>query len=72
MIGSSDNGGPSYIQWLWYYKKRKFTKDERNEFSKWLNVNHPELEEKKVEKIDVRQLMNKPVSSKLKRPDFTW
>lgn len=72
MIGSSDDGWPSYVQWLWYYKKRKFTRDEWGEFSKWINANHPELEEKKVEKIDVRQLMNKPVSSKLKRPDFTW
>lgn len=72
MIGSSDNGWPSYIQWLWYYKKRKFTKDERNEFSKWLNANHPELEEKKVEKIDLDKALSKPTKPKLKMPDFTW
>ena len=60
------------MQWLWYYKKRKFTRDEWSEFSKWINANHPELEEKKVEKIDLDKALSKPTKPKLKMPDFTW
>lgn len=77
MIGSYDNGWPSYIQWLQYYKKRKFTTSEWHEFSNRLNANHPELEEKKKNKDVVKQVtqdavFNPTAVPKLVKPDFSW
>jgi len=71
MIGSYDNGWPSYIQWLQYYKKRKFTTSEWHEFSNRLNANHPELEEKK-KKFDVKSLKKKETSWTQKGFVYPW
>ena len=73
MIGSSDKGWPTWVQWLEYYKKRKLTKDEWRELSEWLKSNHPELEDKKQEKLDIEKMEKKEVTPlELKAPDFTW
>lgn len=73
MIGSYDKGWPCRPQWLTYYKKRDLTKEEWSDLAKWLNANHPELEDKKETiKLDVKVQKPKYDTIELKLPDFTW
>lgn len=73
MIGSYDKGGPCRPQRLTYYKKRDLTKEEWHDLSKWLNANHPELEDKKpTPKLDVKTQKPKYETVELELPDFTW
>lgn len=74
MIGSYDKGWPCRPQWLTYYKKRDLTKEEWHDLSKWLNANHPELEDKKKRvKLNVEEKIYNPTKvPKLVKPDFTW
>jgi hypothetical protein len=44
-----------------------------SELAKELKNKHPELEEKKVEKLDMSKLIyNASIVPKLERPSFTW
>ncbi len=74
MIGSYDKGWPCRPQWLEYYKKRSLTKEEWHDLSKWLNANHPELEDKKErKKLNVEEKIYNPTKvPRLIKPDFTW
>lgn len=74
MIGSYDKGWPCRPQWLEYYKKRNLTKEEWHDLSKWLNANHPELEDKRERvKLNVEEKIYNPTKvPKLVKPDFTW
>lgn len=74
MIGSYDKGWPCRPQWLTYYKKRDLTKEEWHDLSKWLNANHPELEDKKERvKLNVEEKIYNPTKvPKLVKPDFSW
>lgn len=73
MIGSYDKGWPTFLQWLEYYLKRKFTTSEWHELANRLNANHPELEEKKEKvKMNIKDKIYNPTKvPKLKKPDFT-
>ena len=67
MIGSSDKWWPTWIQWLkWYWIV------DWKELAKDLKKNHPELEEKKIVKLDLDKVFNKPTAPLLKQPDFSW
>jgi hypothetical protein len=59
---------------LEYYKKRNLTKEEWHDLSKWLNANHPELEDKKErKKLNVEEKIYNPTKvPKLVKPDFSW
>ena len=61
MIGSYDKGWPTYLQRMEYYLNRKFTTSEWSDFSKRLNANHPELEDKpkKFEIKEIKQVEKK-------------
>lgn len=68
MIGSSDKWWPTWIQWLKRYWVVNWW-----DLAKELKKKHPELEEKKVEKLDTTKLIyNSTVIPKLERPSFTW
>ena len=68
MIGSSDKWWPTWIQWLKRYWVVNWW-----DLAKELKKKHPELEEKKVEKLDTTKLIyNSTVVPKLERPSFTW
>lgn len=57
LIGSYDDGGPSRVNWLEYYLKRKLTKSEWIDLLKIINANHPELEwEKKKKKFEIKEV----------------
>lgn len=68
-IWSSDKWSPTIIQWIeWYYKGWV----DKKELLEELKRRHPELEEKKVEKIDTTKLVFNAVSiPKLERPSYT-
>ena len=60
MIGSYDNGGPCWIQWVEWYLKRKLTKSEWHELSKEIDKWYPQLaEKKKFEVKEVKQIEKK-------------
>lgn len=68
LIWSSDGGWPTWIQWLKWYGIVNWS-----ELAKELKNKHPELEEKKVEKLDTSKLIyNASIVPKLERPSFTW
>ena len=68
MIGSSDKWWPTWIQWLKRYWVVNWW-----DLAKELKKKHPELEDKKVEKLDTTKLIyNSTVVPKLERPSFTW
>lgn len=68
LIWSSDGGWPTWIQWLKWYGVVNWS-----ELAKELKNKHPELEEKKVEKLDMSKLIyNASIVPKLERPSFTW
>ena len=68
MIWSSDRGWPTWIQWL-----KRYWLVNRSELAKEIKKKHPELEEKKVDKIDTSKLIyNSSSVPKLERPSFTW
>ena len=68
LIGSSDKWWPTWIQWLKRYWVVNWW-----DLAKELKKKHPELEEKKVEKLDTTKLIyNSTVVPKLERPSFTW
>lgn len=68
MIGSWDKGWPTWIQWLKWYKDINW-----KELAKYLKDHHPEIEERKVAKINTEELIYKPtVVPKLEKPNFTW
>lgn len=71
LIGSYDDGGPSRVNWLQYYLKRKLTKSEWTDLLKVINANHPELEEKKEKKIEINR-KREYEKIELSTPDFTW
>lgn len=71
LIGSYDDGGPSRVNWLQYYLKRKLTKSEWTDLLKVINANHPELEEKKEKKIEINR-KREYEKVELSTPDFTW
>lgn len=72
LIGSYDNGGPSRVNWLQYYLKRKLTKSEWHELSKEIDKWYPQLAEKKKEKLNTEELVYNPKKvPKLVKPDFT-
>lgn len=67
LIGSSDKWWPTWIQWLkWYWIV------DWKELAKDLKRNHPELEQKKVVKLDLEKVFEKPIVPVLKKPDFSW
>lgn len=75
MIGSYDGGGPTWIQRVEWYLKRKLTKSEWNELAKRVDANHPELKEEKKEKIKLNteeHIYNPTKVPKLVKPDFSW
>ena len=51
MIGSSDKGWPTWIQWITWYARQRWQELDYKDLAKWLNANHPELESKKKFKI---------------------
>ena len=61
MIGSSDNGWPTWVQRVEWYCRQHWSTLDWTEFVKWLHTNHPELEEKK-KKFDVKSLKKKEIS----------
>lgn len=67
LIGSSDKWWPTWIQWLKWYGVVDW-----KELAKDLKKNHPELEEKKIVKLDLDKVFNKPTAPLLKQPDFSW
>lgn len=67
LIGSSDKWWPTWIQWLKWYGVVDW-----KELAKDLKKNHPELEEKKVVKLDLEKVFNKPTTPLLKQPEFSW
>ena len=74
MIGSYDGGGPTWIQRVEWYLKRKFTTSERHEFAKRLDANHPELKEEKKEKVKLNteeHIYNPTKVPRLVKPDFS-
>lgn len=67
MIGSSDKWWPTWIQWLKRYWVVNWW-----ELAREIKKKHPELEEKKVEKLDTTKLIyNSTIVPKLERPSFT-
>lgn len=68
-IWSSDKWWPTIIQWVeWYYKGWV----DKKELLEELKRRHPELEDKKVEKIDTSKLVfNATIIPKLERPSYT-
>ena len=52
MIGSSDNGWPTWIQRIRRYAKQRWQEIDFWDLAKWLNANHPELENKKKFKLE--------------------
>ena len=72
MIGSYDKWWPTWVQRIEYYLNRKFSKSERGELAKWIDTNHPELKEKKKEKLNTEEKIYNPIKvPKLIKPDFT-
>ncbi len=67
LIGSSDKWWPTWIQWLKWYGVVDW-----KELAKDLKKHHPELEEKKVVKLDLERVFNKPTAPLLKQPEFSW
>ena len=67
LIGSSDKWWPTWIQWLKWYGVVDW-----KELARDLKKNHPELEEKKVVKLDLEKVFNKPTAPLLKQPEFSW
>lgn len=69
-IWSSDKWWPTIIQWVeWYYKGWV----DKKELLEELKRRHPELEDKKAEKIDTSKLVfNATIIPKLERPSYTW
>ena len=67
LIGSSDKWWPTWIQWLKWYGVVDW-----KELAKDLKKYHPELEEKKVVKLDLEKVFNKPTTPLLKQPEFSW
>lgn len=68
LIGSWDKWWPTWIQWL----KRYWLVDWR-ELANELKRKHPELvEEKKVAKLDLEKVFNRPSTPQLKMPEFSW
>lgn len=67
LIGSSDKWWPTWIQWLKWYGVVDW-----KELAKDLKKHHPELEEKKVVKLDLEKVFNKPTAPLLKQPEFSW
>ena len=74
MIWSYDDGWPTWIQYLRRYERNRWIKLDWRELAKWLNANHPELEDKKTkpQKIDLEKVFDKPKTPVLKKPDFSW
>lgn len=68
LIGSADKGWPTWIQWLkWYWLV------DWKQLAEYLKDRHPELEQKKVTKLNTEELIYNPTAvPKLKKPDFTW
>lgn len=67
LIGSSDKWWPTWIQWLKWYGVVDW-----KELARDLKKNHPELEERKVVKLDLEKVFNKPTAPLLKQPEFSW
>ena len=69
LIGSSDKGWPTWIQWLKWYGLVDW-----KELAKDLKKNHSELDEKKsAVKLNTEELIYKfDKVPELKKPDFTW
>lgn len=67
LIGSSDKWWPTWIQWLKWYGVVDW-----KELAKDLKKHHPELEERKVVKLDLEKVFNKPTAPLLKQPEFSW
>ncbi len=67
LIGSSDKWWPTWIQWLKWYGVVDW-----KELAKDLKKNHPELEERKVVKLDLEKVFDKPTAPLLKQPEFSW
>ena len=67
-IWSHDKGWPYWTDWLeWYWVV------DWKELARYLKQKHPELEEKKVEKIDTEKFVFKATSvPRLEKPSFTW
>lgn len=70
LIGSYDKGWPNRVKRLEYYLKRELTKSEWADLLKIINANHPELEEKKEKKIEIKK-KTKYEKIELSTPDFT-
>ena len=65
-IWSSDKGWPTIIQWVdWYYKWSVDKKELLDE----LKRKHPELEDKKIEKLEVN---TKEIQIDIPKLEFTW
>lgn len=66
-IWSNDKGWPYWTDWLeWYWVV------DWKELARYLKDKHPEIEEKKVEKIDTsKSIFNKSVIHQLVKPAFT-
>lgn len=66
-IWSNDKGWPYWTDWLeWYWLV------DWKELARYLKDKHPEIEEKKVEKIDTsKSIFNKSVIHQLVKPAFT-
>lgn len=67
LIGSSDKWWPTRIQWL-----KRYGVVDWKELAKDLKKHHPELERRKVVKLDLEKVFNKPTTPLLKQPEFSW
>ena len=67
LIGSSDKWWPTWIQRLKWYGLVDW-----KELASELKRRHPELEEKRVVKLDLDTVFNKPSVPTLKKPEFSW
>lgn len=68
LIGSGDKGWPTWIQWL-----KRYGLVDRKELAKELKNRHPELEEKKITRIDTEKMIYNPSDiPQLQKPEFTW
>ena len=68
-IWSLDKWWPTIVQWVeWYYKGWV----DKHELLEEIKARHPEIEDKKVEKIDTSKLVfNATIIPKLERPSYT-
>lgn len=68
LIWSWDKGWPTWIQWL-----KRYGLVDRKELAKELKSRHPELEEKKITRIDTEKMIYNPSDiPQLQKPEFTW